>query len=143
MSGKSLLLLKQENLELRKENEGLKETVTKLLEELDRVQNSLVPVESGAQKIILTPEQQIIEDQIKRLQAISITSTLDIDEVRALDILIKNKKLLEKNQPIEPEYDDLTKNKSDEDLLRLAGNVEYKRPKKSNKSEASKKDSVE
>jgi hypothetical protein len=141
MANKSLILIQQENLELKKENTSLKETVTKLLEEIDRLRSVNLP--ANPQKITLTTEQKIIEEQIQAFQVMSASRTLDIDDIRALDLLIKNKRLLDANKPIEPEYEDLTKNQSNDDLLRLAGNVEYKQPKKPNKSEASKKDSVE
>lgn len=120
MSDKSVIKIQQENLELSKENKALKETLTKLLIELDTSRG--IERKSEAERIKLTPEQRIIEDQITYFEAISITRCLSLDETRTLDLLIKNKRLLDKEKPIEPDYTKVPDD--DSDLLRIAGNVE-------------------
>ena len=139
MKDKSSLLIKQENLELNKENYALKETVTKLLQEIERLRNlpiQITPINSNQ-----TIEEQIINNQIKEYQAIAVGKAMDIDDIRALDILIKNKRLLEQHKPIEPEWSEL-QDSSENELLRLAGNVENKKPRRI-KSKTGSKDSVE
>lgn len=139
MSDKSLLLYKQENLELNKENEALKETVTKLLQEIERLRN--LPVQTNQNNTAQTIEEQIINNQIKEYQSLAVGKAMDIDDIRALDILIKNKRLLEQNKPIEPEWSELS-DTPDKELLRLAGDVEVKKPRR-NKSKTGSKDTVE
>ena len=105
--------------ELKKENTALRETVTKLLSEIDRLnevdKKSLI-------KLDLTPEQEIVELQIGRLQAISRERILTLDETRTLDLHIKNKNALDKkaSKDVTPEYTDLTDTTSVDKLLRLA-----------------------
>lgn len=139
MQDKSSLLIKQENLELNKENEALKETVTKLLVEIERLRN--LPVRINTPNLNQTIEEQIINDQIKEYQAIAVGKAMDIDDIRALDLLIKNKRLLEQHKPIEPEWSELS-DTPDKELLRLAGDVEVKKPRR-NKSKTGSKDTVE
>jgi hypothetical protein len=126
MADKSLILLQQENLELKKENQGLQETVTKLIEELNRLQGieRRPIVTTNADKIVRSIEEEIIEEQIKRLDMVSRGQTLSLEEVRALDLLIKNKKLIDINKVIEPDYTKIPEGQTELDLLQLAGNDE-------------------
>jgi hypothetical protein len=141
MIEKSTLLVKQENLELTKENTALKETVTKLLEEVERLRN-LPTLNTSVQKVNQTTEQRIIEEQIQIYQQLSFRGPLSLDDIRALDILIKNKRLLDQNKAIEPDWKDISENTSENELLRLAGDVEVKKSKR-NKSKTGSKDTVE
>jgi hypothetical protein len=142
MAEKSTLMLTQENLELKKENQALKETVTTLLSEIDKLRNLPVAA-ANPNQILPTPELQIIEEQILMLLLTSRQKSLSLDDIRALDLLIKNKKALEANKPIEPDYTDLTKDKSDAELLQLAGTVENKKFRRRNKSKTSTENPVE
>lgn len=141
----SLILLKQENLELNKENQALKTTVTKLLEEIDRLRELSRPTDPNIERIIQSPEQKIIEEQINSFETISRQRGLTLEEIRGLDLLIKNKKLLEGNKPLEPDWSKVPEGQTDSDLLRIAGNVEestiVEKPKRS-KSKASTKNTV-
>jgi hypothetical protein len=140
MEEKSTLMLKQENLELHRENAALKETVTKLLKEIDRVRQ--IDKTPNPNRVVLTVEQRIIEDQITYFEAISYTRALTLEETRAFDLLIKNKRLLDENKPIEADYTKVPDGKTESDLLRIAGNVEFKQSKKRNKSKTGSKDPV-
>lgn len=137
MAEKSLIFLKKENLELIKENEALKLTVSKLLEELTRIRGISDPSFS---KKNLSLEESIIEEQIQYFHVMSSGRALSLEETRALDLLIKNKRLLQEKKPIEPDFSEVPEQPTESDLLRIAGNVE-------NivriESEASSKDSVE
>lgn len=124
MAEKSLIMIQQENLELRKENEAFKTTVTTLLNEVERLRSiERLPVDPNVVRIVLTSEQKIIEDQIDILRQQSATRALSLEEVRALDLLIKNKRLLDPDKPIEPDYTKVPEGQTESDLLRIAGNI--------------------
>lgn len=136
MSDKSPILLQQENLELRKENQGLQETVTKLLMELDRSRGIERRPESNVERIVKSTEEIIIEEQILRLDGVSRERALTLEETRALDLLIKNKRLLDPNKPLEPDYTKVPEGQTESDLLRIAGNVEVDTPSRKSKPRA-------
>lgn len=118
MADKSLILTQQENLELSKENRALKETVSTLLVEIDRLRNtSLVPL----QKSETSSELNIINDQVRILELSSRSRALSLEEIRALDLLIKNKKILEPQVPLDADYTKIPEGSSEKDLLALAG----------------------
>jgi len=131
---KSPMLIQQENLELKKENQGLQETVTKLLEEINRLQGiqRRPAIVSNVERIVQSVEEQIIEEQIMRLDVVSRQRALSLEETRALDLLIKNKRLLDPNKPIEPDYTKVPEGQTESDLLRIAGDVpaEPEKPRK-------------
>lgn len=139
MSEKSLAIIQTENVELRKENSALKETVTILMNEVDRLR--LPTIIGIATKIQRTPEEQIIQDQIIQLEIASKQRVLSLEEVRTLDLLIKNKKLLEPETPFVPDYTEVPPGSTEGDLLRIAGNVPKKAGKLS-KSKTGSKDPV-
>jgi len=124
---KSLATLNQENLELKKLNSGLNETVAILMSEVERLRALEKPV-SNVERIELTTEQKIIEDQISLLDTISRMRAFTLEETRALDLLIKNKRLLDQNKPIEPDYTKVPDGQTPEDLIRIAGNAEPEQP---------------
>lgn len=139
MAEKSLILIQQENLELRKENEGLKTALSTSLAEIERLRNiEKLPVDPNVTRIVLSSEQKVIEDQIEILRQNSATRALSLEEVRALDLLIKNKRLLDPDKPIEPDYTKVPDGQTESDLLRIAGNVEVATPsdKRESKSRA-------
>jgi len=131
------------NLEIKKENEALKDTVTILLKELDNVRQNDTP------SIILkaqTPEQVILETQIYRLNLLSQDRLLTLEETRTLDLHIKNQRLLAGKEPIEAEYSKVPDGLSESDLIRIAGSVEEipnKKTKRRGKSKTSDKNPME
>ena len=139
MADKSLILLQQENLELQKENYALKETITKLLTEMNSVRG-IDNKRNNVERITLSTEQRIIEEQIDYFEAISRERALSLEETRAFDLLIKNKRILDQNKVIEPDYTKVPEGKDESDLLRIAGDVESKTNKKRIKSKASSED---
>lgn len=124
MKEKSLATVNQENLELRKENEALQETVTMLLGEVEKYRNLPAPtvryLPANVSRIARSAEQDIIEEQILHLDTISRARMLSLEETRTLDLLIKNKKLLEPKSDHEPEWKKASETTSESDLLRLA-----------------------
>ena len=118
---KSKAVLETENVELRKENKALKETITKLFRKLDNLPEES---KSNVVKLQLTPEQEILEMQIMRLQAISRERVLTLDETRKLDLHIKNKRLMEDKSTINADYKKVPEGITEKDLLEIAGNVE-------------------
>lgn len=98
---------------LKEENVALQATVTKLLQKIDEIRDI------DPDSIItrgFSPEQEIIEVQIARLQAVSRERELTLDETRTLDLHLKNKRLIDKElkDALEAEYRDL----SDDDLMK-------------------------
>lgn len=131
MKEKSLAKLNQENLELRKENEALQETVTKLLGELDRLihlpaplhvvnSSNSITIPGTAERMERSTELTLVEEQIELLYATSRNRMLSLEETRALDLLIKNKRLLEPKADHEPEWKKVSESTKESDLLRLA-----------------------
>lgn len=112
---KSTGALEQSNLKLKEENVALQATVTKLLKKIEEM------MDIDPDNIIqmgYSPEQEIVEVQITRLQAVSRTRSLSLDETRTLDLHLKNKRMIdiEIKDALEAEYEDL----SNDDLMRLA-----------------------
>lgn len=112
-------------LVLEEENKALKETVTKLLAEIERLHDK----EITSSLIVLEPasaELMIIEKQIQLLKATALTRMLSLEETKILDIHIKNKRLLEGSSTsiLDAEFKSLPANMSDEELLRIAESVE-------------------
>lgn len=57
---------------------------------------------SNVQSVIKSPEQATVEDQINRLAIVGASRVLTAEEVKTLDILIKNKMLLNGQDSIIP-----------------------------------------
>ncbi len=128
MSDKSNASLELETVQLRKENKALKDTITILLKENDRLRDiGLIEIDTT-----LPPEEQIILKQINSLMAESITRTLTLDETRTLDLLLKNKRLIEDKKPKKNE-DEVPSGTTDADLLRIVSNDEKTTNKKTKK----------
>ena len=128
MDNQSLASYQQQNLELSKENEALKQTVTQLLAEIQRLRDlerspRQTPLES-------TPEKRIIQLQIESYEAMASTRQLTLEEIRAVDLLIKNQNLLNESTPQEVEDIEVLDEKDMSNLLRIAGNDEqFQEPK--------------
>ncbi len=120
--------------ELKEENRALKETVTKLLAEVERLNG----LDKKALPIDLSLEQQILEMQIAMLHQESMNRVLTLDETRKLDLHIKNKRLLEDKSTLNAEYTTLPTEISDAELMRIAenANTEEEKPKKSKRTKS-------
>jgi hypothetical protein len=127
---KSKAVLEKTITQLREKNKALEETVSKLLAEVDRLKgidkNKVVKLE-------LSPEQEILEVQIMRLQQASRERSLTYDETRMLDLHIKNKRLLEDKSTINADYKTLPAEMSDDELLRIAESAESEEKTKTTK----------
>jgi len=132
MEKKSVAVLNQELLQLRTENTALKETVTILLKEIDKIKNTQRP---NLVRLELTPEQRIIETQIAYLEAVSMERALTLEETRALDLHIKNKRLLEDKSTLNADYKKVPEGLTQEDLLRIAGDVSIEETEGRSKSQ--------
>lgn len=119
MAQKTKATLETEVLQLKKENKALQLTVTNLLKEIDRLKDiGLGEIDSS-----LPPEEQIILKQINYLVAESTTRTLTLDETRGLDLLLKNKRILDDKKPKVNE-DEVPEGTTSADLLRIVANGE-------------------
>lgn len=123
--------------EVNQENKALKETIVKLLEELDK---SRAIDTSNVIRLELTPEQRILETQIHRLEAVSRERQLTLEETRALDLHIKNKRLLDDKSTINADYTKVPDGLTEADLMRIAGSAETE-PKKLKKGRGKSKTS--
>lgn len=81
-------------LELSKQNKQLQEEITHLKQLLS--ENSFNP---PVEKIIVTPEQALIDSQIDIIQTRSYLQELSLEDVKKLDLLLKNKFLIKKDSP--------------------------------------------
>ena len=103
---------------IERENTALKETVTKLLAEVDRL--SGLDRKSFIQ-LKITAAEEIIETLLTILNTRSRTQELTLEEAKKLDIYVKNQKLLKENpEGIDTQYKDLSTEKSTDELMLLA-----------------------
>jgi hypothetical protein len=116
-------------LVLKNENKALKETVSKLLEELNSTRN----INHSGLVTHLSPEEEICNFQIQQLQAVSRERKLSLEEVKTLDLLIKNKRLLSQKSTSNQEFT-LPAKITAEELELIAGNVEDDTGKSSERS---------
>lgn len=72
------------------------------------------------EKRIITPEEAICEKQISLLQERGMTKELTLEEVKRLDLLIKNLRLVQGKGPKTLEAISIPKNFNHIDLLKLA-----------------------
>jgi hypothetical protein len=99
------------------------EKINKLEEEITHLQQmlaSMTPLVGKTERIIKSPELCIVEAQIDILQNRALQKELTLEEVKVLDLLIKNKKLLS-NEPTT--INGTAKHKKDyseDELLKLA-----------------------
>ena len=101
-----------------KEIEALRKSIETLLKEIETLRKSSGV--SKAIKINVTPEEQIIDEQIALLQRASMVRALEINEVKMLDMYIKNKRLLSEKSTMNADFTSLPDtNLSDEALLAL------------------------
>lgn len=138
MDDRSLVSYQQQNLELTKENEALKQTVSQLLTEIQRLRDiergpSAAPLES-------TPEKRIIQLQIESYESMAKMRQLTLEEIRAVDLLIKNQNILNEIKPQEVEDVEVLDDKDMSNLLRIAGNDEqFAEPNKETKRRSKQK----
>ena len=122
-SFKETAMLETTVLQLRQENKALKDTVSKLLAELNSVRdldNSPIVRKS------LTAEEEICVIQIENLRALARERRLSLEEIKTLDLLVKNKRLLNKKSTSNNEFNVLPAEISEDELLRIAESVEEK-----------------
>lgn len=99
--------LEEENKNLVKQNIGYSQTVDQLLKQLEEKSNAIkhlesmlinvTPVIGEVSPLIRSTEQMIIDFQIEQFKTAAMLRTLTLDETRQLDLLIKNKRLLDGN----------------------------------------------
>lgn len=124
--------LKKENLALKREIHAYNLTVDKLLRDanqkleqikhLESLISQTVPVlkkESSKLIAAVAPEEEIAAMQLERLRQAAQSRSLTLEEIRAYDLLVKNKRLVLDESTInlgKNQYRDVT----DADLLKLA-----------------------
>lgn len=127
----SIEQLKKEVLTLRRENYAALMTVDKLLKDanqkneqikhLENLVSTTVPVikKTNDKIAVVSSETEIAEIQLERLRQASQNRSLTLEEIRAYDLLVKNKRLVLDESTInlgKNQYRDV----ADADLLKLA-----------------------
>jgi hypothetical protein len=103
----SIEQLKREIITLRRENQAGLLTIDKLLKDANQSRDKIkhleslisqsVPVikkESQVISVSVTPEEEIAQTQLERLRQASQARSLTLEEIRAYDLLVKNKRLV-------------------------------------------------
>jgi hypothetical protein len=95
--------LKRELVSVKRENTAALKTVEKLLkdihkknleiEHLKELVSKSVPVVQPIKQIPTSPEEEIAEIQLAKLNDIAKNRSLTLEEIRAYDLLVKNKRL--------------------------------------------------
>jgi len=75
-------------------------------------------------KINPTPEEMIIDQQIRHLLTLSQKGSLTLEEVKILDMLIKNKRLCNHQSTLNAEFTSLPEDITDDKLMELAGSTD-------------------
>jgi len=136
---KSVDQLKREITALKRENNAAMLTIDKLLKDLNKKAEQIkhleslvtqtVPVVAESSKSVsklvspVTAEEEIAETQLERLRLAAKSRTLTLEEIRAYDLLVKNKRLSQDESTInlsKAHYRDV----SNDDLLQIVGNNE-------------------
>lgn len=99
--------LKEENSLLVKQNIGYSQTVDQLLQQLEEKSSYIAQLEATINSrggdigevvpLIRSRELVMLEGQIEKFHMTAMTRLLTLDETRQLDLLIKNKRLIEGN----------------------------------------------
>lgn len=79
------------------------ETISILLEKNKELTQEIIKLKQllttpVVERVILTPEEALIETQIQFIHERSYTTELTLEEVKKLDLLIKNKKIIKEQQ---------------------------------------------
>lgn len=135
--------LKREIVSLKRENQAATKTIEKLLkdihkknEEIKHLKNLLettapvlkLPVTENKSKI--SPEEEIAEIQLTKLNQIAKTRSLTLEETRMYDLLVKNKRLSQE-KTLQSNTKGHYRDVSEVDLIQIASKA-----KTSNESES-------
>lgn len=74
----------------------LKEKIVQQEAEISHLKSLLISTSSLTPRIIVSPEEALIDEQIHLIQKRSIGQELNLEEVKKLDILLKNKGIFNK-----------------------------------------------
>ena len=104
-------------------------TVEKTIAEIERLRDiGLDPVDTS-----LPQEEQIVLKQINYFTLLSQERSLTLDETRAFDLFMKNKRMIDDKKPKKND-DEVPKGTTDADLLRIVSNDKERPKKKRSKS---------
>lgn len=104
--------------------------IKELEEQVSHLKNLLITTTNITQsndptKIIITPEERICDAQILLLESIAMHQPLTLEEVKILDLLVKNKKIIkEQSLVIETESKPVKSVLPKADLVRLASKLD-------------------
>jgi hypothetical protein len=98
----SLEQLKRELISLRRENSACFKTIEKLLKDINKKHEEIASLQKLVSQTVpviqksketLEPEAEIADLQLERLRESAQTRALTLEETRAFDLLVKNKRL--------------------------------------------------
>lgn len=75
-------------------------------------------------KLHITPEEIILEQQIRQLAKLSQAGSLTLEEIKMLDLLIKNKRLVNEQSTLNVDATALPPDTSVDDLVAIAGSTD-------------------
>lgn len=87
---------------------------------LKQMLDAVTPQIGGATKLMPSDEEIIADIQLSKLKAAAMERTLSLDECRALDLLVKTKKIAKGEASDIIDHKGLPKNMSQGDLLKIA-----------------------
>lgn len=79
---------------------SLNKQIQEQQEEIAQLKTMLAQNPNNVQKVILSPEQALIEEQIFMIQQRSYAKELTLEDVKKLDILLKNKNLIKEKDTL-------------------------------------------
>jgi hypothetical protein len=91
------------------------------IQHLKQLLERAVPIIDKVQPVMLTDEEEISLMQLSKLKEIAKKRQLTLDEVRMFDLLIKNKRLAQKDPTLIADYKKLPDNLPKDKLLLIAG----------------------
>ena len=98
--------------------------MSKTIKELSKQFKPEVVEPTKLVKINVSVEEQILEQQIRKLAAISMVGELTLEEIKKLDLLIKNKRLVNEQSTLNVDSTALPSDHSVDDLVAIAGSTE-------------------
>ena len=99
--------------------------IKQLQDEIEHLKGMLVTTTTLTSSVIVSPEQAIIDAQIVLLRERGMTRELTLEEVKRLDLLIKNKKILEEDpKTLKGESKSINTNLPAAELVRIAATPE-------------------
>lgn len=100
---------------------GTIHTLNSEIEHLKKLLDAMTPQIGDVSKLMPSDEEVIADMQLARLKSAAMERTLSLDECRALDLLVKTKKIAKGDASEIIDHKGLPKNITQGELLKIAG----------------------